>query len=215
MSHYWALFREIDGCRFRFDTRIYLQPCDSPRRGDKAIGRIIGKNPGSACPSVLSGTLQAIRLQGDHFLPSVLSVVRKANFAGPAHFPPGAFVRVHNLFYLCDRDLRGAKHRFGHFTERPVCNTERLSVPWTWFAWGGPDKHLDPLKSRFLAKRPPQSFFFCGDTKKVQAKKPDIGDRARHTQGMPHTAVVAHLATQVVLPGSRAASQPTSASRKP
>ncbi|MFK7830236.1 MAG: hypothetical protein AB8B57_10690 [Congregibacter sp.] len=193
MSHYWALFREINGQRFRFDTRIYLRPCDSPRRGDKACGRIIGKNPGSASPSEVRDELQSIELQGDHFLPTVLSVARKAYRARSTDCPDRTFIRVHNLFYLCDRDLREAKRALRSVEHPPLCDTERLAVPWTWFAWGGPDPQLDVLKQRFIRKRSAHNFFYCGSAQRVEQRKPRLDDRARHTQGMPHAAVIAHL----------------------
>lgn len=159
------------------------------------MGRIIGKNPGSAVPEILTRGLQPIKLQGDHFLPSVLSIVRKAYDLRHFDYPEHAYIQVLNLFYLCNRDLREAKASLGVASTTSICASEKRSSPWSWYAWGGPDKQLDPLKARFLRKRPPNSFFYDRDAFSIVERKPRIDELAKHTQGMPHEAVVAHIAS--------------------
>ena len=78
MGNFWAIFEEIEGDVFRFDTRIYLKPIESPETNDECIGAIIGKNPGSAKASRISSELQPINLERDQFLKAVRSIVTKA-----------------------------------------------------------------------------------------------------------------------------------------
>jgi hypothetical protein len=157
------------------------------------MGCIIGKNPGSALPDALTGTLQPVPLRGDRFLPTVRAVVAKAFATGGSLWPENGYVQVLNLFYLCDRDLPRALHKLRDQREAPVCDSERRRFSWYWFAWGGPDPRLDELKIRFLRPSRRRSFFYCGESRKIVEQAPDVGDRARHTQGMPHAAVVDHL----------------------
>ncbi len=181
----------------RFDTRVYLQPCDRPRGRDRAIGCIVGKNPGSATPACITGDLQPIILQGDRFLPTVRAIVRKAYEAAAQAPPAGAYVQILNLFYLCNRNLAQAKRGFAELEMPPLCTTERKRFPWQWFAWGGPDPMLDPLKDRYLGRRAKEAFFLSGASKRVHIGKPGPGDHARHTQGMRHEPVVRYLSKQI------------------
>lgn len=191
---YWARFELRASELLRFDTRVYLHPVDRPRAIDRPVGCIIGKNPGSAVPSQPSGGLQALELQGDHFLPSVRAVAAKSTTLAGVEPAPGAYVQVLNLFYLCNRDLRAAKRARDRTMLEETCATERRHFAWRWFAWGGPDSDLDSLKARFLRPRKGSAFYLDGASRLVVASAPSIGDKARHTQGMPHDRVVEHLA---------------------
>jgi hypothetical protein len=191
---YWARFEVRGRDLLRFDTRVYLEPVERPRAADRPLGCIIGKNPGSAVPSQVSGELQAIALQGDHFLPSVRAIVTRGAARAGVDPPAGAFVQVLNLFYLCNRDLRAAKAALVGADADRVCASERRRFPWCWYAWGGPDPLLDPLKVRFLGRRKGPAFYLEGGAHEIVATMPGISDKARHTQGMPQEPVVAHLA---------------------
>lgn len=190
---YWARFEERGSELFRFDTRVYLEPVDRPRSTDRPCGCIIGKNPGSAVPSAVTGELQAILLQGDHFLPSVRAVVRKAAVASGATIASGTYVQVLNLFYLCNRDLNAAKRSLLREDADQICPTERRRFAWRWFAWGGTDPVLDELKPRFRTRRQAHAFYLDGQSGEIRARVPGLTDKARHTQGMPHGRVVEHL----------------------
>lgn len=194
MSHYWARFRTIGGNRFRFDTRIYLEANPSPDPGDNALGCIIGKNPGSAIPSKRSVELMPMALSGDKFLPTVLSVLRQSYAKAGEAVPSGGYVQVLNLFYLCDRDLSQAKRSLSTVRRAPLCAEEQQDFPWAWFAWGGPDRILDPLKSRFSNLESSKCFYYSRDHARVISKRPGPKDLAKHTQGMPQAKVVTHLA---------------------
>ena len=193
---YWARFEPHGEQLFRFDTRVYLDPVAKPRRRDAPIGCIVGKNPGSAVPATIRGGLQAIALQGDHFLPSVRAITAKAVAAVGVEPAPGAYVQVLNLFYVCNRDLRTAKRALAAQDRDQYlrCATERRSFAWRWFAWGGPDTLLDPLKTRFLRPRRAPAFYFDGASGEIVTRAPRLHDKARHTQGLAHTPIVTHLA---------------------
>ncbi|MEL7045434.1 MAG: hypothetical protein AAGL66_10490 [Pseudomonadota bacterium] len=187
---------------WRLDTRIYARPIDRPRRGDRPLGCIIGKNPGSALPhspraSAKAGapaTLESIELGGDRFLPTVRAIVCKSYRSAGLEWPEGHFVQVLNLFYLCNRDLREAKAQFTAIGDPVSCSTERRRMPWTWFAWGGPDRQLDPLKQRFARRRWRSPFFYDTASGVTKRRTPGNKDHARHTQGMPHGEIVELLA---------------------
>lgn len=194
MSHFWAHFKTINGQRFRFDTRIYLNPTSTPDDQDVAIGCIIGKNPGSAVANKRSSQLAPIALSGDKFLPTVLSVLRQSYALANRPIVSGSYVQVLNLFYLCDRDLTEAKRSLISCRRAPACATEELDFPWAWFAWGGSDRVLDPLKTRFDDLSSARSFYYCKNQGRVVTRRPRPQDLAKHTQGMPQSTVVTHLA---------------------
>lgn len=208
LSPYWAVFERRGDDLFRFDTRIYGDTTDRPRRGDRPLGCVIGKNPGSALPLYWkTGVLLPIALGNDRFLPTVRSLVRKAHVAADLAWPSRHYVQVLNLFYLCNRDLRQAQHRLALLDEPPRCPAERRRLTWAWFVWGGPDARLDPLKERFRHRRWQASLFVdrAGDV--VRDRAPLPSDLARHTQGMRHDAPTAQLAG---LLGDRSARQGSS-----
>jgi hypothetical protein len=194
LSHFWARFKAISGHRFRFDTRIYLDPISAPSDQDIALGCIIGKNPGSATASKRSSRLAPIALSGDKFLPTVLSVLRQSYAQADTPIVAGGYVQVLNLFYLCDRDLREAKRSLESSRRAAPCPEEKRDFPWAWFAWGGSDRVLDPLKARFSALSSGHNFYYSRDQQSVVAQRPGTRDLAKHTQGMPQSTVVAHLA---------------------
>jgi hypothetical protein len=191
---YWAVFERHGSDLFRLDTRIYGTPIERPRRGDRPLGCVIGKNPGSALPlHGQPGALLPIALGNDRFLPTVRAVVRKAHAAAGIAWPPGSYLQVLNLFYLCNRDLRQARARLSRLHESPRCPAERRRLPWAWFVWGGADIRLDPLKERFRHRRWPASLFIDGNGGAIRDRPPQPKEHARHTQGMRHDTPLAQL----------------------
>lgn len=134
---YFARFEEISGQIFRFDTRIYLTDFNIDAESI-CVGAIVGKNPGSAKPRVLN-QLQSIELDGDKMLPTVRNRFLSAYQAAKKKLPENAFVRVWNLFYLCNPDLNSAVTKIEQFPDLPVCKTELENPPIVWFGWGGSD----------------------------------------------------------------------------
>ena len=188
---YLARFEELDGHLFRFDTRVYLEDY-RPETHSECIAAIIGKNPGSAKPSKI-GSLGPLALDGDKFLPFVRNRFRNAYLSQGRNPPNNAFIRVWNLFYLCNANLNQAKDAYRSMPDRVVCDSEKDSVPLCWFAWGPSDSQLDSYKDRFLAMRHIRPFFYDNSEKKVRESVPAITDSVRHTQGMPAEPVKIYL----------------------
>lgn len=170
----------------------------NPDAADPALGCIIGKNPGSAAPAGRGRGLLPITLDGDKFLPTVLSILRKAYARSGREPPENAYLQVLNLFYLCDRDLASAKRTLTATRKPQVCDRENLSYPWAWFAWGGPDPALDPLKARFANLAAQRRFFFDGRERRVIERLPLAQELAKHTQGLPQAGLVHYLAEKVI-----------------
>ncbi len=189
--HYFARFERFDGDLFRFDTRIYLDSVDLDKEG-VCVGAIVGKNPGSASPGELSH-LGPLQLNGDKMLPTVgarfLAAYKKAKMP----VPQNAFVRVWNLFYVCNSDLGAALRVANRRNEMPVCASEQELLPILWYGWGGADPRLDVYKVRFAGRKDAHPFFYDRYTNKVVAKAPSPSDFAKHTQGLLSGPVVDFL----------------------
>lgn len=193
--NYFARFENIDGDLFRFDTRIYLNGFD-PERESVCVGAMVGKNPGSATPKVL-GELAPLELNRDKMLPVVRNRFNEAYRLAGKPLPLNAFVRVWNLFYICDPVLDSAIEKAAKFQVLPLCSTENEVVPVIWYGWGGDDQGILSFKERFLDRGSNVQFFYDHRRKEVIAQKPTAGFFARHTQGMPKKPIIEHLITIV------------------
>lgn len=186
---YWAKFSSRGKESFRLDTRIYLSPIAAPRPNDPCVGAVVGKNPGSArvragTKKRSTGDFEAIDLANDRLLPTVRSVVERAYSNARTQPPPGAYVQVLNLFYLCNPDLSAAVTAVGQVSNPPVCASEKRSFPWVWYMWGPQSRDLDYFKARFKTVEARTHFFFDQRTRVVCQRKPGVGDFARHLQGL-------------------------------
>lgn len=188
---YYARFESVDGQLFRFDTRIYLGEHDLAKKSI-CVGAIVGKNPGSAKPTEL-GVLAPLALDGDKMLPSVRNRFRAAYQVAGKSIPDNAYVRVWNLFYLCNPALDQACAVVNAMGNSPSCDSEEGDPPVVWFAWGGNDARLNAFKQRYLAGQR-DSFYYDHRAAKVVGKAPTEEDFAKHPQGMPAKPVVEHLA---------------------
>jgi hypothetical protein len=54
--------------------------------------------------------------------------------------PCGAYVRVWNLFYLCNKTLAVAVKADDGIRRPLSCDSESAWVPIIWFAWGPPNR---------------------------------------------------------------------------
>jgi len=126
-GEYLARFEEIDGELFRFDTRIYLNAYD-PSINSNCVGAIVGKNPGSAIPKTLN-ELVPLELNGDRMLPTVKNRFTDGYEMAKKQIPLNSFVRVWNLFYICDPDLGSACQKAANYKKLPTCNTENEGAP--------------------------------------------------------------------------------------
>ncbi len=189
---YFARFEEKDGHLFRFDTRIYLDSLN-PDAASVCIGAIVGKNPGSASPTALKKFVP-IDLNGDKMLPTVGNRFIEGYRRAKKPVPSNAFVRVWNLFYVCNRDLGEALWVASKLSSLPTCPSESDSVLVVWYGWGGADADLNPYKARFLKRKYKTQFFYDHRSAKIAQNAPAFSDFAKHTQGMPAEPVVQYLA---------------------
>ena len=192
---YVAKFEKIDGVLCRFDTRIYLGYYHQSEHSI-CVGAIVGKNPGSASPSQL-GLLAPLELRGDKMLPTVGNRFRAAYELANKSVPLNAFVRVWNLFYVCDKDLHRAAEQASRLGSPPICSSEQDAVPLVWFGWGGDDATLNPFKQRFIKQGYPLAFFYDHREGKVVDHAPAQADFAKHTQGMPEAPITNYLSRLV------------------
>lgn len=189
---YVAKFQEVDGVLCRFDTRIYLDE-HNPGMDSVCVGAIIGKNPGSAMPSRI-GELLPLELRRDKMLPTVGNRFAEAYAVARKQPPINAFVRVWNLFYVCNKDLQQAANIASRMAHQPICESEKDTVPFVWFGWGGSDATLNPFKRRFIVRSYPRALYFDNICREVIGHAPTEGSSARHTQGMPAAPVREYLA---------------------
>jgi hypothetical protein len=195
--NYYARFVEVDNERFRLETRIYLE--EIPERpsieGGACIAAVVGKNPGSARPRRLDEWAM-LDLGNDKMLPNVRNRFRSGyQLAGKA-IPRGAFVRVWNLFYLCNAELDAAVDSINHIGSKgPQCPSEGGNHQIAWFIWGGFDSRINRFKSRFQDANIGRPFFFDNVSKTIIERVPSELEFARHTQGMPIKEVDEYLAS--------------------
>jgi len=192
MDWYYACFEKIKGQLFRFDTRIYLGPDEPEPAQGVCVAAIIGKNPGSARPRELN-QWGPLHLTGDKLLPSVRNRFIDAYKAAKKAPPRNAYVRVWNLFYMCNVSPTAAVQQMQRFPSPPTCPTEAMLPTVVWFAWGGNVPRLNGFKTRFLALRCENQFFYDHRMGVVVPRAPLVSDLAKHTQGMPTRPVVDHL----------------------
>ncbi len=189
---YVARFKEFDGQLFRFDTRIYLEKFNENVEG-VCVGSIIGKNPGSAAPTELD-QLRPLELNGDKMLPTVGARYLQGYYLAGKTVPANAFVRVWNLFYVCNKDLGKAINMASALNPLPICPSEQFAAPINWFGWGGDSPSLNKFKTRFIERRLRNAFYYDHHAKRVVSNTPSGTDFAKHTQGMPAEPVNMHLA---------------------
>ena len=192
---YVAKFEYIDGILCRFDTRIYL----NSHIGDSdsvCVGAIIGKNPGSAKP-ITTGELSRLELSGDRMLPFVGNRFAEAFTIANKQPPKNAFIRVWNLFYVCNKNLYEAANISLQMTNQPICESELEITPFTWFGWGPSSSFLNPFKDRFLSRRLQRAFYYDHASATVIGQAPTECSAAKHTQGMPKVPIEQYLSTVV------------------
>ena len=192
VMEYLARFEEIEGVLFRFDTRIYLNGYEPENTGN-CVGAIIGKNPGSAMPNKLN-ELIPLELNGDKMLPTVRNRFIDGYILAKKEIPSNSFVRVWNLFYICDADLSSACQKVASYKELLICSTEDEAVPIVSYGWGGYDEQLNYFKERFIDKAWPRQFYYDHERSCVITNPPTIQSFAKHTQGMPSKPVNEYLA---------------------
>jgi hypothetical protein len=190
---YFACFRIHEGHQFRLDTRIYLRD-DEPGDDDFCVAAIIGKNPGSANGTEF-GRLAPVALGRDQLLPTVRYRFQAAYELAGIEIPQGAYVRVWNLFYLCNKTLDNAVGAYSGVRKPLFCETESARPSIVWFAWGPPERWHKRLPSRFVGKSIEHPFYFDMDSETIVTGVPGPTSRVKHTQGLRKKPVVEHLAS--------------------
>jgi len=190
---YFAHFRMHEGHQFRLDTRIYLRESDEPCDRDTCVSAIIAKNPGSANPTQFN-RLTRLSLDGDKLLPYVRNRFIAAYARSGSEIPNGAYIRVWNLLYICNPDLKDAIAAFKTVKKPLVCDSERAMPRVVWFAWGPPNPKLNQFTSRFIERTVECAFYYDIGTKKVVTSKPKQTSKVKHTQGLPKEPIEMHLA---------------------
>lgn len=122
-SSFLAKFIKSEHGSFRYDTRIYLEPTDSPSDNDCCIGAVVGKNPGSAKSSdVALNGYDVIDLSGD----KLLTTVRNIFLQYKQNIKSNEYIQVLNLFYLCNQNLNNAIKEYDSISyDDLICTTEK------------------------------------------------------------------------------------------
>jgi hypothetical protein len=198
MPLYWARFERRGTNLFRFDTRIYLEDLEECGPDDTVVGAVVAKNPGSARPSDDDSTvLHPITLTNDKLLPTVRSLVRQAYDQAGIEPPPGAYVQVLNLFYLCEKDYGRAIQAIRGMTNRPLDATEENEFPWIMYLWGEYHGDKAPYIRRFRTLNSCHHFYFDKNRDELVVGVPGAGSFAKHTQGLKLGPVIEHVAALI------------------
>jgi hypothetical protein len=167
---YYAQFVPVGDHKFRLDTRIYLNVCDSPRQDDKeCVAAVVVKNPGKATSGCNPPDWEPLILDGDNTLPSIQNLFLDAYAKACKPIPKNAFIQVWNLFYLCNSDAKKAFAALKTIPAPPPCPSEAHCRPkLVWFAWGKcnwskarVDVDLfNSLKERFRLQHHEKTFYY-------------------------------------------------------
>lgn len=191
----YARFEMLHGRRFRFDTRIYLGEPQSIDEPGLCVAAFVGKNPGSATiagPNLLGPG--GVRL--DNTLRMIGNRFAEAYAVAKLPIPNNAFVRIWNLFYLCEPDYAKARRWFGRVgSDGMECETEKAEHPKiVWFGWGGADQKTSIRKARFRQQSYAHAFFFDRDAGKICFGVPGDFEEAAHPQGLHTEPIIDCLA---------------------
>src|SRR5208283_3781052 len=142
------------------------------------------KNPGSAYPTQLNEWASLVPGK-DKMLPYVRNRFLEGYRLARKAIPHGAFVRVWNFFYLCNKELDLAIASHSKIAPKvPICPSEKIIPKIVWFAWGGFDLRLNLFKARFSKMNVGRPFFFDKNSGNIVERTPSEIDFAKHTQGL-------------------------------
>jgi hypothetical protein len=195
--NYYARFIKVHNELFRLETQIYLEEMQKipNKKEGVCVAAIVGKNPGSARP-IQHDKWTTLDLEKDKMLPYVRNRFLEGYQLAGKEIPHGAFVRVWNLFYLCNKELDVAIASHNKIASKiPICFTEKKVPKIVWFAWGGSDARLHDFKARFQNLNTANAFFFEKDSRRIVTRIPSQVDFAKHTQGLSKKPIVEHLAS--------------------
>jgi hypothetical protein len=194
---YYARFIKVHNELFRLETRIYLEemPKIPNEKDGVCVAAIIGKNPGSARPTQLD-KWTSLNLGKDKMLPYVRNRFLESYRLAGKTIPHGAFVRIWNLFYLCNAKFSSALKSVNLVGSQALdCPSEKGSRKIVWFAWGGFDLRLNSFKERFQKMNVEYPFFFDKKSRKIIERIPSETDLAKHPQGLRGEPIEKYLAS--------------------
>jgi hypothetical protein len=139
------------------------------------------------------GRWHELDLRKDRMLPSVRNRFVSAYQHARIPIPRPAYIRVWNLFYLCDATLNSALRAIKGISNPPVCATESKAPPIIWFAWGGDDPRLNSFKQRFSSLPAKQVFFYDWEEAAIVSRLPAETEFAKHPQGLASQPIVTHI----------------------
>ena len=141
------------------------------------------------------GTFSPLKLT-DTNVHAWVSITKAYRTAGKPVMP-NSYVRVLNLFYLCDPDLNQARRRMREFPNHPnpIDCAENNTFPFVFYAWGGPNDGLNCYKDRFInTLRTNNYIWFDYRANKIKKTQPFRTDFVKHIQGLPHKNIMSELA---------------------
>ena len=178
---YYATFTGCDPKKFRFETRIYLEDLreELSRPIGLCVAAVVCKNPGSASEIYLDRSDRWALIRKDSTLTTIRNIFRDAY---GDDIPPGAFVKIWNLFYLCGKEYKDARRSVIQIgvQNSPSCPSESCPCSVVWFAWGPPDPGLDFLMERFRKMGIGRPFFFNKNKEEIIKSVPRGTDFAKH-----------------------------------
>lgn len=196
MPYYFAKFNRENKIILRVNTRIYFGREKPNSRDGKCLGLVILKNPGSANPTNI-GEWSEIQIGNDKALPWIANaystVLKELNLV----IDENSYLRVCNLLPIREPNIDLAIKSLNenqYFVEK----IEYKVLLFVFFAWGW-EPELNPFRTTYLkslTKFRNVSFFvkydFSNYANKFQIvdSLPQIGDKVKHTQGMPQNLII-------------------------
>lgn len=104
MDYYYAKFKSTNGILTREMTRIYFNPVTPSEKDENCIGVVIAKNPGAAKPTELD-IWTKLNLSNDKMLQFIYDAFNKAFTISNYELPNNAYIRILNLFPVCNVDV--------------------------------------------------------------------------------------------------------------
>ncbi|GAB4301763.1 MAG: hypothetical protein Kow0068_24650 [Marinilabiliales bacterium] len=196
MPYYFAKFYKKNELLLRVDTRIYFGSKKPNSREGNCLGLVILKNPGSANPTNI-GEWSEIQIGNDKALPWIANVYSTVLKELNLVIDENSYLRVCNLLPIREPniDLAIKSLKENNYSAEDI---EYKVLPFIFFAWGW-ETELNPFRADYLyrlSKFRDTSFFVKYDHRNNENKfqiidgLPQIGDKVKHTQGMPQNIII-------------------------
>lgn len=196
MPYYFAKFKCENKLILRVDTRIYFGSKKPNSREGKCLGLAILKNPGNAGATNI-GEWSETQIGNDKALPWLANVYQAVLKELNLEIHENSYLRVCNLIPIREPNIDIAiksLYKNKYFAEE----IEYKELPFIFLAWGW-ETELNPFRIAYLnslVKFGNVSFFVKYDHWNKENKfqisdgLPRIGDKVKHTQGMPQNIII-------------------------